>query len=100
MTEFIGASFIPLEVGHVDSGENVSPTEGIPQHLKPSSRKSCREVDGKGREVGGPDHTQGVLPQNWGGTEQSRTVTCMVLKAKANDRRKNLALRWNEYRGP
>ncbi|GFT45745.1 integrase catalytic domain-containing protein [Trichonephila clavipes] len=29
------------------------------------------------------DHTQGVLPQNWGRTEQSRTVFCMVLKAKA-----------------
>ncbi|GFV57645.1 hypothetical protein TNCV_3132331 [Trichonephila clavipes] len=29
---------------------------------------------------------QGVLPQNWGGTEQNRTVTCMVLKATANDR--------------
>ncbi|GFX74757.1 uncharacterized protein TNCV_3121861 [Trichonephila clavipes] len=29
---------------------------------------------------------QGVLPQNWGGTEQNRTVTSMVLKAKANDR--------------
>ncbi|GFW81849.1 hypothetical protein TNCV_2885231 [Trichonephila clavipes] len=26
---------------------------------------------------------QGVLDQNWGGTEQNRTVTCMVLKAKA-----------------
>ncbi|GFV42987.1 hypothetical protein TNCV_2661821 [Trichonephila clavipes] len=33
---------------------------------------------GGGREVGG----------NWGRTEQNRTVTCMVLKAKANDRRK------------
>ncbi|GFV53022.1 HTH_Tnp_Tc3_2 domain-containing protein [Trichonephila clavipes] len=29
---------------------------------------------------------QGFLPLNWGGTEQKRTVTCMVLKAKANDR--------------
>ncbi|GFS62225.1 uncharacterized protein TNCV_477441 [Trichonephila clavipes] len=35
-----------------------------------------------------PGH-QGVLPLSWGGTEQNRTVTCMVLKAKANDRRKN-----------
>ncbi|GFW34087.1 uncharacterized protein TNCV_287711 [Trichonephila clavipes] len=35
-----------------------------------------------------PDHPQGFLPLNWGGTEQKRTVTCMVLKAKANDRRK------------
>ncbi|GFV52247.1 hypothetical protein TNCV_3778191 [Trichonephila clavipes] len=33
-------------------------------------------------------HTQGFLLLNWGGTEQNRTVTCMVLKAKAKDRRK------------
>ncbi|GFU70355.1 uncharacterized protein TNCV_2916181 [Trichonephila clavipes] len=32
---------------------------------------------------------QGFLPLNRGGTEQNRTVTCMVLKAKANDTRKN-----------
>ncbi|GFW80964.1 uncharacterized protein TNCV_3780431 [Trichonephila clavipes] len=38
-----------------------------------------------------PDHSQGVLPLNLGGTEQNRTITCMVLKTKANDRRKNLA---------
>ncbi|GFS97510.1 cullin-4A [Trichonephila clavipes] len=35
-----------------------------------------------------PDHLQGFLPPNWSGTEQKRTVTRMVLKAKANDRRK------------
>ncbi|GFV20083.1 uncharacterized protein TNCV_4193821 [Trichonephila clavipes] len=29
------------------------------------------------------DHPPGVLPENWGGTEQNRIVTCMVLKAKA-----------------
>ncbi|GFS60459.1 hypothetical protein TNCV_947071 [Trichonephila clavipes] len=43
---------------------------------------------------------QGVLPQNWGETEQNRTVTYMVLKAKANDRRKSLALNRYEFRGP
>ncbi|GFX97521.1 uncharacterized protein TNCV_2840811 [Trichonephila clavipes] len=32
------------------------------------------------------DHPQGVLLQNWGGTEPNRTVTCMVLKATANNR--------------
>ncbi|GFX38540.1 uncharacterized protein TNCV_3206081 [Trichonephila clavipes] len=32
------------------------------------------------------DHPQGILSQNWGGTEQNRTVICMVLKATANDR--------------
>ncbi|GFX03022.1 uncharacterized protein TNCV_3261681 [Trichonephila clavipes] len=34
-----------------------------------------------------PDLLQGTLPQNWGGTELSCTVTCMVLKVTANDRR-------------
>ncbi|GFX90377.1 uncharacterized protein TNCV_5067641 [Trichonephila clavipes] len=47
-----------------------------------------------------PDHPQGVLPQNWGGTEKNRSVTCMVLKAKGNDRRKKLALRQDEFRAP
>ncbi|GFW99968.1 hypothetical protein TNCV_3079651 [Trichonephila clavipes] len=46
-----------------------------------SSRKSSRKVGEKG-----------LLPRNWGGTEQNRTVTCMLVKAKANDMRKNLAL--------
>ncbi|GFX15600.1 uncharacterized protein TNCV_2130881 [Trichonephila clavipes] len=36
--------------------------------------------------------SQGVLPQNWGGTEQNRTVTFMVLKATANDSRKSSPL--------
>ncbi|GFT04958.1 uncharacterized protein TNCV_4744941 [Trichonephila clavipes] len=67
---------------------------------QPSSRKSSRVVGGRRREVGGPDHPQGFLPLNWGGTEQKRTVTCMVLKAKANDRRKILALSRDEFRGP
>ncbi|GFX17768.1 uncharacterized protein TNCV_475681 [Trichonephila clavipes] len=30
---------------------------------------------------------QGVLPLNWSETELNRTVTCMVHKATANDRR-------------
>ncbi|GFW85565.1 lebercilin domain-containing protein [Trichonephila clavipes] len=47
-----------------------------------------------------PNHAQCVLPQNWDGTEQNRTVTCMVLKAKINGRRKNLALCHNEFPGP
>ncbi|GFT71663.1 hypothetical protein TNCV_403441 [Trichonephila clavipes] len=34
-----------------------------------------------------PDH-----PQNWGGIEPYRTVTCMVLKAEENDRRKSSPL--------
>ncbi|GFU78566.1 uncharacterized protein TNCV_2301781 [Trichonephila clavipes] len=46
-----------------------------------------------------PDHPQGALSQNRGGTEQNRTVTRMMLKAKANDKRKNLALRRYEFHG-
>ncbi|GFV93637.1 uncharacterized protein TNCV_1989491 [Trichonephila clavipes] len=46
-----------------------------------------------------PDHPQGVLPQNWGGNELNRSVTYMVLKATANDRR-HLALCLDEFRGP
>ncbi|GFW08604.1 hypothetical protein TNCV_2776251 [Trichonephila clavipes] len=45
------------------------------------------------------DHSQGAPPQNWGGTEQNRTVTCMVLKAKTDDWRKNLALSRDEFHG-
>ncbi|GFX64744.1 uncharacterized protein TNCV_4682191 [Trichonephila clavipes] len=41
-----------------------------------------RLVDGEERWQA-PDHHLGVLPQNWGGTEQNRTFICMVLKAKA-----------------
>ncbi|GFW64030.1 hypothetical protein TNCV_707351 [Trichonephila clavipes] len=55
-----------------------------------SNRKSSCEVGGRGREVGGPDQPQGFIPLNWGGTEKKCTVTCMVLKAKANDRQRRL----------
>ncbi|GFV76990.1 uncharacterized protein TNCV_690601 [Trichonephila clavipes] len=41
----------------------------------------------------------GGLPQNWGGNEPNRVVTCMVLKAMANNRR-HLALCHYEFRGP
>ncbi|GFT49476.1 uncharacterized protein TNCV_3366711 [Trichonephila clavipes] len=33
-----------------------------------------------------PDHAQGFLLLNWGRLDQNHAVTCMVLKAKANDR--------------
>ncbi|GFX53490.1 hypothetical protein TNCV_4652761 [Trichonephila clavipes] len=46
-----------------------------------------------------PDHPQGVLSLNWDETELNRSVTCMVLKALANDRC-HLALCHDEFRGP
>ncbi|GFW50205.1 hypothetical protein TNCV_4696231 [Trichonephila clavipes] len=57
-----------------------------------NSHKSSREVGGRGIEVGGDDNPQGVVLTNWGGTEPNHTVLCVVLKAMANDSRKNLAL--------
>ncbi|GFX82612.1 uncharacterized protein TNCV_1192871 [Trichonephila clavipes] len=46
-----------------------------------------------------PDYPQGVLPQNWGETKLNHSVTCMVLKAKPNDKR-HLALCHDEFCGP
>ncbi|GFU40381.1 uncharacterized protein TNCV_4255591 [Trichonephila clavipes] len=46
-----------------------------------------------------PDHPQVVIPQKWAGTEVKRSVTCMVLKATANDRR-HLAICHDEFRRP
>ncbi|GFT76850.1 hypothetical protein TNCV_3200211 [Trichonephila clavipes] len=58
------------------------------KYIVPSSYKSFREVGGRGREKWEvPDH-----PQNLGGIEPNRTVTCMVLKAEENDRRKSSPL--------
>ncbi|GFW64624.1 uncharacterized protein TNCV_700301 [Trichonephila clavipes] len=41
---------------------------------------------------------QGILPQNWVETELNCSVTFMVLKATANDRR-HVALCHDEFRG-
>ncbi|GFX81019.1 uncharacterized protein TNCV_1910121 [Trichonephila clavipes] len=57
-----------------------------------------RLVEGKER-LEASDHPQSVVPLNCGGIEPNRTVTCMVLKAMANDRR-HLALCPDEFRGP
>ncbi|GFX86682.1 hypothetical protein TNCV_1408801 [Trichonephila clavipes] len=57
-------------------------------------------VDGEERWAASDLQPHGVLPQNWGGTQKNRTVTCTVLKTKADDRRKNLALSRVEFRGP
>ncbi|GFX99089.1 uncharacterized protein TNCV_2492711 [Trichonephila clavipes] len=73
----------------------------VPSGLN-SRRAKCppvRLVEGEERWEAS-DHPQSVLPQNWGGTEQNRTITFMVLKAMANGRRKNLALSCDEFRGP
>ncbi|GFX11383.1 uncharacterized protein TNCV_2804441 [Trichonephila clavipes] len=66
---------------------------------------SCRAASHLVRLVEGeerweaPDHPQGVFPLNWGETELNHSVTCMMHKATANDRR-HLALCYDEFRGP
>ncbi|GFV89001.1 hypothetical protein TNCV_4912011 [Trichonephila clavipes] len=54
----------------------------------------------KGKRGGRPLNPSGAFPQNLDGTEQNHVVTCMVLKAEANDRRKNIALSGDEFRVP
>ncbi|GFU20407.1 cullin-4A [Trichonephila clavipes] len=54
--------------------------------------------EGEGRWEA-PDHSQGVLSQNWAGTDLNRSVTCMVLKATANDVR-HLDLCHDKFCGP
>ncbi|GFT75813.1 uncharacterized protein TNCV_851191 [Trichonephila clavipes] len=71
---------------------------GSAGHSRRAASPFERLVDGE-EKWEAPGHPQGVLPQNWGGTEKNRTFTCMVLKAKTNDRRKNLALHCDEFRG-
>ncbi|GFX24503.1 uncharacterized protein TNCV_993181 [Trichonephila clavipes] len=57
---------------------------GDTQNSRRIASPFMRLVEGEERwEV--PDH--GILPQNRGGTKPNHTVTCMVLKATANDRR-------------
>ncbi|GFU67837.1 uncharacterized protein TNCV_39851 [Trichonephila clavipes] len=46
-----------------------------------------------------PDHPLCVLLQNLCKTELNRSVTCMVIKATANDRH-HLALSHDKFRGP
>ncbi|GFU44280.1 RNase H domain-containing protein [Trichonephila clavipes] len=69
--------------------------------IKPLIHKSSREVGGRERNERWEafDHPQSVLPLNWGGTKPNNPVTCMVLKATANDRR-HIAHCHNEFRGP
>ncbi|GFU36486.1 cullin-4A [Trichonephila clavipes] len=107
-----GGCQVPTQVwssslDHVSKGLGSNTREGmnVCKCIVPSqhggilnSHKSSPVVGG--RKSWRPLHPQGILPQNWCGTEQNRTVTCLILKPKANDRCKNLALSHEEFRGP
>ncbi|GFY12065.1 uncharacterized protein TNCV_4975651 [Trichonephila clavipes] len=59
---------------------------GVTLNSRRVARPLVRLVEGE--ERWGPlTFPQGVLPQNWGGIKLNHTVTFMVLKATANDRR-------------
>ncbi|GFX34897.1 uncharacterized protein TNCV_2328371 [Trichonephila clavipes] len=58
-----------------------------------------RFVEGK-ESLEAPDHHRDFLFQNWGETEPNYTVTCMMLKAKANDRCRNLDFSRDEFHLP
>ncbi|GFY33872.1 uncharacterized protein TNCV_4595801 [Trichonephila clavipes] len=51
---------------------------------RPTASPLKRLMEGEERWEA-PEHPQGVLPQNWGGIEPNRTVTCIVLKATVKD---------------
>ncbi|GFW10975.1 uncharacterized protein TNCV_4459501 [Trichonephila clavipes] len=72
---------------------------GVTLNSRTAARPLVRLVEGEERWEA-PGHPQGFLPLNRGGTEQNRSVSCMVLKAKVNNRRKILALSRDEFRGP
>ncbi|GFV94723.1 hypothetical protein TNCV_3864461 [Trichonephila clavipes] len=80
--------------------DSLGPPFGILGYSKwPSRGKSSRDAGGRGREVGGPDLPQGVLPSNWCGIEPNHIVICLMLKAADNDRRAYVALCRHEFRG-
>ncbi|GFX55513.1 uncharacterized protein TNCV_268011 [Trichonephila clavipes] len=95
---------VPLVVGS-NSGEDmvvckciVPSWHGGTLNSRRAASPLVRLVEGEERWEA-PDHSQGALPQNWGQNKQNRSVTSIVLKATANDRR-HLALCHDEFRGP
>ncbi|GFU10107.1 uncharacterized protein TNCV_3449051 [Trichonephila clavipes] len=68
---------------------------GVTLNSRRAASHFVKLVEGEMRREA-PDHLRGVLPRN----ETNRTVTYMELKAKANDRRKSVALSRAKFRGP
>ncbi|GFW64384.1 cullin-4A [Trichonephila clavipes] len=84
---------VPLGLGFNPEDKDVC------KFIQPSRAASplVRLVEGENRWEA-PDHPQGVLLQKWEENDQNRSVTYMVLKATANDRR-HLALFHDGFHG-
>ncbi|GFT23443.1 uncharacterized protein TNCV_2016981 [Trichonephila clavipes] len=63
----------------------VSSGHGITLNKRQTASPLLKLVEEQERWMA-PNHPQVVFRPNWGGTEQNRIVTCMVLKSTANDR--------------
>ncbi|GFY32331.1 hypothetical protein TNCV_3558391 [Trichonephila clavipes] len=64
------------------------------------SAKTILRLVERAESLKAPNHPQGALPQNFGGSETNHPVTCIMLKAEGNYMRKKLALRHDEFREP
>ncbi|GFV34259.1 uncharacterized protein TNCV_991801 [Trichonephila clavipes] len=81
---------VPLDLGS-NPGEDmvvckctVPSRHGVTLNSRRASIPLMKLVEGE-EKWEAPDHP--TLPQNWGGTELNRSVTCMVLRATTNDMR-------------
>ncbi|GFW39998.1 transposable element Tcb2 transposase [Trichonephila clavipes] len=72
-------------VGHPTSLNELVARHGGTLNNRRASSPLVRLVELEER-WGAPDYPQNVLLSNWGRTEPNRNVTCIGLKAKANDR--------------
>ncbi|GFX14908.1 hypothetical protein TNCV_1486501 [Trichonephila clavipes] len=90
---------LPASLTIVPDGQRLSSRQRGTSNSRRAATYLVRSGEGVERWEA-PYHSQGVLPQNWCETEHNSTVTCMVLKAKANDRRTNIVLSRDEFRKP
>ncbi|GFU87932.1 hypothetical protein TNCV_1335021 [Trichonephila clavipes] len=87
---------VPPSAERVDRSAAIKRLRSTALNSRLAASSLARFVEGEVRwEV--PDYPRA---QNWGENEQNRTVTSMMLKAKVNDRRKNLAFSRDEFCGP
>ncbi|GFX48692.1 hypothetical protein TNCV_407991 [Trichonephila clavipes] len=70
----------------MDACKCTSMWHGSTLNIRQAASLLKRLVEGEERWTAPEAPPPSVLPQNWIGTKPKRTVTCMVLKAVADDR--------------